>query len=116
MSWDKIKELVAENEGVHTVSMEQLRDATGKDKLGKHVISEIRSSLAGMGLGHVPKELPRYQGEQVRLYSRGTAIGEFIESVLSPGVQNDSKLRESFNSESSDYQSIIEQIRDLVGE
>jgi hypothetical protein len=116
MSWSNVKENVADNGGVHTVTMEQLRDAAGKDKLGVHVRDEIKSSLAQMGLGHVPKELPKNQHEQVRLYSRGTAIGDFIDTVLSPGGQNDIKLKESLSEESSKYQSIIEQVRELVGD
>lgn len=114
--WDKIKAQVEEHGSTHTVTMENLRDAAGKDKLGVNVRTEIKSQLAGMGLGHVPKELPRHQDQQVRLYKRGTMIGDLIDTVLTPGVQNDVKIREILNESSSEYQSIIEQIRELVSE
>ena len=69
-----------------------------------------------MGLGHVPQELPSYQHEQVRLYKRGTPIGELIETVLAPGQQNDSKLTQQFSSDAADYADVIAKIRELVAE
>ncbi len=115
-SWDEIKKRVEANDNVITLQMVELRDAAGRDKLGVNVRSEISSIIAGMGLGHVPKELPSYQHESVRLYKRGTPIGDLIETVLTPGEQNDRKLREQFSSSSIDYAKIIEQIRELVSE
>jgi len=78
------------------------------------VRNKIGKTLAGMGLGHVPQELPHYQHEPVRLYKRGTQIGDLIETVLSPGEKKDKILIERFSDEAPDYASIIEQIRDLV--
>jgi len=57
-SWDEIKQIVEKNGNVATLTMEQLRDAHGASKLGVNVRAEISSTLAGMGLGHVPQELP----------------------------------------------------------
>jgi hypothetical protein len=78
--------------------------------------AEISKTLAGMGLGHVPQELPSYQHEQVRLYKRGTSIGDIIEMVLWPGQQNDSKLSQHFGQDKIDYSAIVAQIRELVAE
>jgi len=115
-SWDEIKQTVEDNGNLKTFTMETLREAHGSGRLGLHVRSEISRTLAGMGLGHVPQDLPTYQHEQVRLYKRGTPVGQLIETVLAPGEQNDRKLVEQFAQPDTDYASIIEQIRELVAE
>jgi len=115
-TWDEIKDKVEKNGDVKTVTMEELRDAHGALKLGVHVRTAISSKLAGMGLGHIPEVLPSYQHELVRLYKKGTPVGELIATVLTPGEQNDSKLTEQFAGDGVDYAAIIQQIRELVGE
>ncbi|NEQ97653.1 MAG: hypothetical protein F6K30_13195 [Cyanothece sp. SIO2G6] len=114
--WQQIKEAVESNGNVHTVSMHELRDAAKKDKLGVHIRAEISKTLAGMGLGHLPQDLPSYQHQQVRLYKRGTPVGDLIELVLAPGEQNDRRLKEQLDETTVDYAAIIEQIRELVSE
>jgi hypothetical protein len=116
MSWDQIKEQVEKNGNVATFTMDVLRNAHGAGKLGVHVRAEISQTLAGIGLGHVPQELPNYQHEQVRLYKRGTPVGQLIESVLTPGEQNDKSLVERFGSQGPDYAIIVQKIRELVGD
>lgn len=113
---DEVKKIVETNGNVFTLAMTELKDAAGKDKLGVNVRAEISKILAGMGLGHIPQELPSYQHESVRLYKRGTPVGELIEMVMSPGEQNDRKLKEKFPESAVDYASIIEKIRELVSE
>lgn len=114
-SWDDIKADVENSGNVLTVTMEKLRDAHGVAKLGVHVRAGISSELAGIGLGHVPQELPAYQHELVRLYKHGTPVGELIATVLTPGEQADRRLSEQFDGE-VDYSEIVQQIRELVGE
>jgi len=116
MGWEQIKQQVEANGNVCTLTMETLREAHGAGRLGLHVRDEISKTLAGMGLGHVPQDLPSYQHEQVRVYKRGTNIGELIETVLTPGESNDRKLAEKFAQSGPDYASVIEQIRELVQE
>jgi hypothetical protein len=116
MTWDDIKNNVEGNGNVLTVTMEELRGALGVAKLGVHVRDDISRTLAGMGLGHIPQELPSYQHEQVRLYKRGTIVGEWIESVLTTGEQNDKKLIERFTVEQQDFASIVQKVRELVAE
>lgn len=115
-SVEEVKSLVENNEGIVTVTMQTLRDTVGKDKLGVNVRKDISSKLAGVGLGHIPRTLPKYQTETVRLYKKGTAIGDLIDIVMSPGEDNDTKIKELFSEESRDYASIVEQIRELVSE
>lgn len=71
MSWEEIKAHVESKSNIATITMEKLRNAHGSAKLGVHVRTEISNILAGMGLGHVPVELPSYQHEQVRCTNRG---------------------------------------------
>jgi hypothetical protein len=113
--WAVIKEEVEKNGNVKTVTMAQLRDAHGAAKLGVNVRAEISRTLAGMGLGHVPQELPGYQDELVRIYKNGTPIGDLIGAVLTPGQQNDTILVAS-GTTGIDYAAIISKIRDLVAE
>ena len=84
--WNAIKGAVEKNGNVQTVTMEQLRDANGAAKLGVHVRDAI-SSTAGLGLGHIPQVLPTNQHELVRLYKKGTPVGDWISAVLTPGGQ-----------------------------
>ncbi len=115
-SWDEIKQVVEKNGNVTTISMEQLRDAHGSGRLGVTVREEISRELAGMGLGHVPQELPSYQDEHVRVYKHGTPVGELIDTVLKPGQENDCKLTAQVGDSEVDYATIIEKIRELVSE
>ena len=96
--------------------MEQLREAHGAGRLGVHVRGEISRQLAGLGVGHVPQELPNFQHELVRLYKRGTPIGQLVEVVLTPGEQHDRTLAERFSIQGPDYAAIVEKIRDLVAD
>jgi len=115
-NWDDIKAAVENNGNVLTVTMEQLRDAYGAAKLGVHVRDAISSTLAGLGLGHVPVVLPTYQHELVRLYKKGTPVGDLIETVLTPGGQNDARLSEKFSGDGIDYAAIVQKVRELVAE
>lgn len=91
-SWSQIKDAVEKNGNLKTFTMEQLREAHGTARLGVQVRAQISRALAGLGLGHVPEELPSYQHEEVRLYKNGTPVGELIATVLRPGRHNDSRL------------------------
>jgi hypothetical protein len=115
-TWDQIKASVEAGENLLSISMDELKAAAGKDRLGVHVRSEISRTLAGMGLGHIPNELPSNQHDSIRLYKRGTPAGDLIETVLAPGEANDRKLRDQLAGNQIDYANIIEQIRELVAE
>lgn len=116
MSWQEIKDQIEKNGNVKTFSMDILRDAYGAQKLGVNVRNAISQEPAGIGLGHVPIELPSHQHEQVRLYKRGAPVGQLIEAVLTPGEQNDKSLSEKFGIDAPDYATLVEKIRELVSE
>lgn len=116
MDWDDIKAEVERNGNVLTIPMVKLRDAASASRLGVNVRDGISSTLAGMGLGHVPVELPLNHYEQVRLYKHGTAVGKMIVTMLEPGEQNDRQLAERLGDVGVDYAAVVERIRDLVNE
>lgn len=116
MTWDEVKKKVEDAGGVLTITMDVLRDAEGAGKLGIHIRASIDKNLAGIGLGHVPTELPSNQHEQVRLYKKGTSVGDLIDTVLHPSDQNDKKLLEQTASDGPDYRAIVEAVRELVNE
>lgn len=115
-AWENIKNKVEQNDSVATFTMTELRDATGKEKLGVHVKAEISKTLTGLGIGHIPRDLPSYQDEVVRLYKRGTPIGDFLEIVITPGEQHDRRIRDQLSQAEFRYIEIIEKIRELVTE
>jgi hypothetical protein len=115
-NWDEVKQKVEKNGNVVTLTMEDLRDAHGVARLGVNVRAEISNTLAGMGLGHVPTELPSLQNEQVRVYKKGTSAGELIDTVLTTGEQNDAKIINQFAKPGTDYAAVVQKIRDIVAE
>lgn len=115
-TWEDIKAYVERNGNVATITMEKLRNAHGSAKLGVNVRTDISNILAGMGLGHVPVELPSYHYEQVRLYKQGMQAGNLVRMVLSPGEETDKELRAHLSDRPRDDTSVIEKIRQLVAE
>lgn len=117
MDWDEISKDVEQAGGLKTFQMETLRNAAGAAKLGANVRAEIKKNLAKRGLGHVPvQNLPSYQHEQVRLYKRGTTVGDLMEAAVTPGPGNDSKLLEALGSEDSKHAEVLAAIRELLGD
>ena len=116
MTLDEIKSEVEKNGDVLTITMDKLRDAYGAGRLGGIVRQEISQKLAGIGLGHVPDSLPGDQAKAVRLFKYGTPVGDLIRSALTPGSENDEKLRTQAVQGSSKYAEILDRIRDLVAE
>jgi len=71
MSYEQLKQDVEANGNVQTVAMQRLRDDIGASKLGSNVREQISKELEGLGLGHIPVELPPYQENLVRVFKRG---------------------------------------------
>ena len=108
---DALRAAVERHQDVLTVSMLDLREAVQAGRLGQHVLTTISKALAGRGLGHVPRNLPNYQEEGVRVYKLGSPVAEIIDAALGPGDDNDETLREAANKEAS---LVVNQIRTLV--
>jgi hypothetical protein len=111
MTYDEIRDLVSENNGVTTLNMGDLRDAHGAGKLGVHVRANISKELRRRGLGHAPNELPIYQHEPVRVWLMGTPAGDLIESVLNVSPEADRVIRNAVEADASD---VLDKVRELV--
>ncbi len=112
-SLDQLRQVVEENEGVLTITMEHLRDAHGAGRLGVHVRTSISKALLGRGLGHFPEELPAYQENPVRIYKLGSRVADLIDAVLKPNPDNDEQLRRAGG---GDAEAVLDNIRALVCE
>lgn len=116
MTFDEIKAQVEAQGNVKTVTMDVLRNAVGAGRLGRHVRIEISKTLAGLGIGHIPAQLPNSQTDSVRLYKKGTPVGTLIETVLNPSETKDQELVDQVSKDGPDYAAIVAEIRDLVSE
>jgi len=100
---------------VKTVSMGRLRDATGKDRLGKHVITEIEKGLKRAGL-RSKQALTLDQNDLVRLYVTGTSVARIIEASHKCDEAADALLRDAAAGESSLSREKLDRIRDILDE
>ena len=107
----ELKQLVEEEEGLLTCTMEQLREMAGAGRLGVHVRDKISKTLAGSGLGHFPHGLPTYQHEEVRIYRLGSPMEDIVNAIVHPSGGGDQKLRDAVN---ANQQEILDQVRALV--
>ncbi|MET9073817.1 hypothetical protein ABZX95_16955 [Streptomyces sp. NPDC004232] len=80
-TWDDLRKAVENCGGVLRVHMGHLRDLIDAGRLGINVRNDISRRLAGIGLGHLPAELPSYQGNSVVLYQQGTPAADVVEAV-----------------------------------
>jgi hypothetical protein len=110
-SMDELRNLVDAHGGVMTTTMEVLRDAYGKGRLGVHVREGIRNTLDGLGLRYFPQTLPEYQDRAVRLYRLGSPVGNLIRAVLELSSEYDEYLRQAAGGDEAE---ILQQIRELV--
>ena len=107
----EVAEEVHQKGGIASFSMEELRDAHGAGRLGKHVIYGIQKNLAGKGLGHRPKELPFYGHYKVRLYTLGSPFADCLKDMEDFTEDADERLRNVF---ANDSDKILQSIRELV--
>lgn len=108
---EDIRDAVEENGGVLTLSMEELRDAHGAERLGVNVRSAITSRLRKLGLNHQPYVLPAYQEDTIRLYLADSAVAKLLQAVSHTGPRWDKVLREAANSDASE---VLHKVRELV--
>ncbi|MCW2871264.1 hypothetical protein [Actinacidiphila oryziradicis] len=80
-TWDDLRHAVEHNGGVLRIYMATLRELQQAGRLGINVRNDISRRLAGLGLGHLPAELPSYQENEVVLYQLGTAAADVVEAV-----------------------------------
>lgn len=111
--YGELRDLVDDSGNVLTCHMWDLRDLQGRDTLGSRVVKNISDELDRVGLGHVPLELKPSGGEKVRLFTRGSEVGDLIVKALYPGEAQDEGLRKRVQS-SADQK--LKEIREIVCE
>lgn len=111
--YDGLRKQVEADGGLHTTTMETLRELHGSGRLGKHVRDAISGELAAHGMGHLPEELPAYQEMGVRIYRLGTPLADAVNAVLHPSTGGDQTLRQMGAGHGQD---ILKKIRELVCE
>lgn len=112
-SYDSLRKQVEAAGGLHTTTMEELRELHGAGRLGKHVRDAISGELAAHGMGHLPEELPAYQEMAVRVFRLGTPIADAVNAVLHPSTGGDQVLRQMGSGQG---QEVLKKIRELVCE
>lgn len=113
-----VAQAAEENGDLLAVSLLDLRQALGYDRLGVRVLRWIADGLDGEGLGFFPQwvldgevnNAPRAH-DVVRVYRKGTPLGKVIDAVLDPTNRGDELLRQSG---SGDAASTLERIRELL--
>ncbi|HEV2943685.1 MAG TPA: hypothetical protein VGX26_01035 [Solirubrobacteraceae bacterium] len=108
---DELRELVEQNDDVLSVPMWMVRDAYGAERLKVHVRSGIHEALLGLGLAHIPREIPDNQNDVIRVYKSGTQTARLIAAVRSVGDEKDQVIREAVG---GDATATLTKIRELV--
>lgn len=118
-SMQDVAAAVEESGDLLPVSLGELREALGYNRLGIRVLNEIAEKLAGEGLGYFPLDVlsdrndaPRY-GDVVRVFKKGTALGQVVTSILEPTIPGDERLKEIAG---SDAANILKSIRALLAQ
>lgn len=111
---DEIKQAVEASQHVLTLSMEELRDAYGAGRLGEHVRANISKKLNGLGLGHVPEDLPKNYWDPIRVYKLGSKVADLIDAVLKPSKEHDDEIRQALGGEKAELMDVLDRIRELV--
>ncbi|MGW2518072.1 hypothetical protein ACWC09_13840 [Streptomyces sp. NPDC001617] len=110
-SYEDLRTAVADDGGLHVVTMGVLRDIQGAGRLGNRVLGTISERLESHGMGHIPRELPANQDSPVRVYLQGTPIADTVDAVHNPSLKGDAVLRGAGDSEA---RAQLRQIRDIV--
>jgi hypothetical protein len=108
--FDELRDEVAANGGVLAVRMERLRNAAGKERLGRWVVEEIDAKLRSRGLNHTHLSENNAWAE-VLIYTMGSEVERIVEAVHNPSADAANALRAATSDSSA---GILRQVRALV--
>lgn len=80
-TWEDLRTAVIEHQGVFRIGMGALREIGGYGRLGTNVRTILSGKLAGIGVGHLPAELPASQEQQVLLFQYGTPAADVVAAI-----------------------------------
>ncbi len=106
-----LRDAVEANGDVLSVIMWSVRDAYGAERLKVNVRANIQNQLAGLGLGHIPGEIPDDQLQVLRVYKLGSPVAHLIAAINTPGEAQDDVIREAVG---GDAAAKLAEIRELV--
>ncbi len=109
--WEEVRDRVEDCGGVWKTSKRDLRNAHGRQKLGRHVRAGIGWQLRGQGLAHYPTELPGYQDDLVWIFAEGSLLATRIKAVVDPSEDTAEQLRRWMGAEET-----LASVRELVRE
>jgi hypothetical protein len=111
---DELRALVERNENILTVPMWKIRNAYGAERLKVHIRSGIHDELDGLGLSHMPREIPDNQNALLRLIKKGTPAARLIAAarrVSADHPDDDQLIRDAV---SGDAKATLQEIREMV--
>ena len=108
---DQINVALDNQNGIMCVSMQDLRNAAGYDRLGRYVLNDISNGLRGRGISHYPLQLPLDQTNWVLIYRQGSPGERIVRAVLEPGPRSGDILSQAVG---SDAEQVLQRIRELV--
>jgi len=109
----RLREQIEAEGGIATVSMEELRDHAGWERLGVNVVRDIASKMRRGGLATLPsmETLPISRQAEIRVYVTDSRVGDIIAAVIEPNAKGDKLLREIGGDDASD---VLKAVRELV--
>lgn len=114
-SWEALKKAVDAGGGVLRVMMWDLRFLEDAGRLGVHVRASISRKLLGLGLAHLPEDLPSYQEQSVVLYRLGTPAAAVIDAISGDGTEEAEAALRRLNTslDSEKLQAVTEKFAEL---
>ena len=109
---EELREVVEQNENILTVPMWKVRNAYGAERLKVHIRSGIHEALEGLGLAHMPREIPDDQHDMLRVIKKGTHVAKLIAAVRRVGDPDDDQvIRDAVG---GDAKATLQEIREMV--
>lgn len=115
-TWDDLRADAEAAGGVLHVAMWQLRDLENAGRLGVHVRSSISRKLLGIGLAHLPAELPANQEQSAVLYKLGTPAASVVEAIRGEDADEAAAVLRRLNTsrDAQKLQEITEKVAELA--
>ncbi|MYV99088.1 hypothetical protein [Streptomyces sp. SID3343] len=116
-SWEGLRNAVEASGGVLRVVMWLLRDLEQAGRLGVHVRASISRRLDGLGLAHLPADVPGEQYAVITLYKRGTPAAAVVDAVFRDGSSKAAEValrRMNTSRDAEKLQVVTEKVEELA--
>ena len=116
-TYEEVRDAVEDAGGVLRVVMWLLRDIEQAGRLGVHVRASISRRLDGLGLAHLPADIPSEQNAIITLYKRGTPAAAVIDAVYRDGSSKAAEValrRLNTSRDTEKLQVVTEKVEELA--